>query len=350
MTVATAPIESIYGQTGRIPHEEIKRRAVAVLGLGRPSAAQLVNRYHGKAIIAGGGPSLQDTLPDIRRQLRGSKSTKLVAVNRTHDWMLKKGLKPDFGILIDPKPWVAHYMTPTKGVKYCLGAKVDMGVWERFRNHREVYHWHPLELAEERDLISHTADWIVIPGQSTVGLRSVPLMYCFGFRKIELHGLDCNKRDGAGHAYKKFTDAEKIKYNPESDLGHKTFYVKSERYGTRYYYGTTHMARQCGEFANMLHEFSVLEQRGQEPCDIRVAGDSAVGYVAALKGVHVNESYNDNPSLMPMTGCVPESEAKMDFSDITSFLAASDLSLKGALAPDTGEITGTTAMLMRKSA
>jgi hypothetical protein len=298
LTARTAPVESLYSQSGRIPHEEILRRAKAVLSIGRPSAGHLANKYRGKLIIAGGGPSLAETLPDIRRQTRVSKTTKIAAVNRTHDWLLKKGCKPDFGILIDPKPWVANYMTPTAGVKYCIGAKVDVATWQRFAGHPEVYHWHPLELAGEKDVVQGN-DWMMVPGQSTVGLRSVPFGYALGFRKFELHGLDCNKRGDAGHAYEKFTPAEKLRFNPESDLGNQLFYIKSQEFGTRFYEGTTHMTRQCGEFRNMVNEFRELDRRGQEPCDIRVAGVSAMGYLAALMGMHVNEAYNENPASMP---------------------------------------------------
>lgn len=290
--------------------------------MGLPSAAHLANRYRGKLIVAGGGPSLSETLPDIRRQARVSKNTKVAAVNRTHDWLLKKGLKPDLGILIDPKPWVANYMTPTAGVKYCLGAKVDAATWQRFAGHPDVYHWHPLELAEERDVVMTGQDWMVVPGQSTVGLRAVPFGYVLGFRKFELHGLDCNKRDGAGHAYEKFTPAEKLKYYPEQDLGHQTFFIKSNKFGTRYYEGTTHMTRQCGEFKNMINEFRQLEDRGQEPCEIKVAGNSAMGYLAALMGLHVNDAFNENPTSMPLTGTLPESRIVLEEQPVRRVLTS----------------------------
>lgn len=307
----TVPIESLFNQAGRIPHAEIMRRSVSVLSMPIPSAARLANRYRGKLIIAGGGPSLAETLPDIRRQLRVSKATKIAGVNKTHDWLLSKGLKPDFGILIDPKPWVANYMTPTRGVRYFLGAKVDPATWERFRGHPEVYHWHPLELEGEKAAIAHGTDWMAIPGQSTVGLRSIPFGYALGFRKFELHGLDCNKRGYDNHAYQKFTTEDRLKFNPEADLGHQIFYVKSELYGTRFYEGTSHMARQCGEFKNMLREFDELTARGHEPCEIRVAGVSAMGYVAALKQLHVNDNYNKDPSSMPMTGAIDPQDIEL---------------------------------------
>jgi len=308
LSAYSVPIETLYSQSGRIPHEEILRRTNAVFGLGLPSAARLANTYRGKLIIAGGGPSISETLPDIRRQTRVSKNTKVAAVNRTHDWLLKKGFKPDFGILIDPKPWVANYITPTRGVKYCLGAKVDTATWQKFRGHPEVYHWHPLEIAEEREAVIGATEYMVIPGQSTVGLRSVPFGYALGFRKFELHGMDCNKRGDAGHAYEKFTPAEKLQFNPERDLGNQIFFIKDPDFGTRFYEGTTHMARQCGEFKNMIKEYRELECRGQEPCDIRVAGNSALGYLAALMGLHVNESFNENPTAMPMTGTIREDQ------------------------------------------
>lgn len=288
----TVDISTLGKGQGRLSDRERLERCRSVYSYGIPSASVLRERYSGKIIIAGGGPSIKDTVKDIRRQLKLSKRTKIVAVNKTHDWLISLGIKPDFGVMIDPKPWVAEYMTPTKGVTYLLGAKCDPKVFERFKGHPNVYHWHPIETVEELDTLRHRSDYLAVPGQSTVGLRCDPLFYELGFRDMEFHGLDCSKVGKNGHAYEKITPATDMR---DVDI---TLDFNDKR---RKYVGTDHMARQLGEFKAMLEMYDEMEKSGmRQPTNIRVAGDGALPFWAAVSyGIHVNETYNENPALMP---------------------------------------------------
>lgn len=288
----TVNISALGKGAGRLSDRERLERCRSVYTYGIPSASILVGKYSGKIIIAGGGPSIKDTVKDIRRQLRLSKRTKLVAVNKTHDWLLSLGIKPDFGVMIDPKPWVAEYMTPTKGVTYLLGAKCDPAVFKRFKGHPNVYHWHPIETVDELDTLRHRNDFLAVPGQSTVGLRCDPLFYELGFRDFEFHGIDCSKVGKNGHAYEKITPATDLR-----DVS-ITLDFNDKR---RQYVGSNHMARQIGEFKDMLEMYDEMERNGQrQPTTIKVAGEGALPFWAALTyGMHVRDDYNKNPETMP---------------------------------------------------
>src|SRR3990167_2156578 len=99
--------------------------------------------YHGERIIVhGSGPSIRDTLPEVIELVAGG--AKLMAINAAHDWLLSKGLKPDFGILADPKDYVAGYQTLTPGVKYFTASQCHDDVFARFKGHDEVYVWHAM--------------------------------------------------------------------------------------------------------------------------------------------------------------------------------------------------------------
>lgn len=299
---------------GRIPPDEILRRARAVFDTGLPSASALVNRYRGQSLfVCGGGPSLADVLPEIRRRRKLSKRTKILAINRTHDWLISKGIKPDFALLMDPKPWCAEYMTPTKGVTYLIGAKVDPAVWERFKGYPHVYHFHPGELPEEREILprefgSHPSGYLLVPGQSTAGLRSVPLFYELGFRAFYLCGLDSSRREGKphecsgnGHAYEKYTPEQIWKYQPENDLGDAVLHLRAADGTVRMYDCSEQMSAQVDQFVTMVEEFKILEQDpNREPIEIKVFGTGALPYLAAKKyGLHINPAYNANAELMP---------------------------------------------------
>lgn len=288
----TIALDTLGNGEGRLTEAERHKRFKDVFGYGFPSASILVGKYSGKIIIAGGGPSIKETVKDIRRQVRLSKRTKIVAVNKTHDWLLSLGIKPDFGVMIDPKPWVAEYMTPTKGVTYLLGAKCDPKVFERFKGHPNTYHWHPLETENELALLGGRNDFLAVPGHSTVGLRCDPLFYQLGFRDFELHGFDCSKRGTDNHAYPKVTPAKDI---------HDVPLVLEWDGKRRTYQSTDHMARQLNEFKAMLRMYDDMEASGQrQPTNIRVAGTGALPFWAALTyGIHVKQEYNADPESMP---------------------------------------------------
>jgi uncharacterized Rossmann fold enzyme len=282
---------------GRIGGRELSdERVEYALTLGFKSLVHLRNKYHGqRLIICGGGPSLKDTLPDIRRKLRLSKRTKVMAVNKTHDWLLDKGLRPDFGIMIDPKPWVANYQTPTKGVIYCLGSKLDSKTLQKFKGHETAYLWHNMEYADEAKYFTAKhpqTDQIWIPGYSTCGLRAINVAYELGFRAVELHGFDCSHRDTETHAYDKGV--------PRNDILDETLVLTARDGTTRRYRTDRHMARQLNQFGPMLNSFHEGEILGlREPMTITVAGTGALPYVAAKKwGMHADKKYNDNPESM----------------------------------------------------
>ena len=306
----TVDINSISKTTGRIAKEEVLSRSVgAVMGLGLPSVARLVNKYSGTLIIAGGAPSLSQSLPQIRHRLRMSKKAKLMAINRTYDHLVGKGFCPDFCTMIDPKAWVSRYVSrPQPQTKFLLGAKCDISVFERLKG-QQIYVWHPLELKEEPDALRAAGydEWIAIPGHSTTGLRCVPLGYELGFRDFELHGMDCSHdlttKDGTrgnGHAYEKYSEAEHKLFQPEADLGRELIRIKTEPHGTRYFEASKHMARQLGEWDVMMGELDKLYSMGlKQFVRVRVAGTGALPYFAAVKfGIHVEERYNKDPNSM----------------------------------------------------
>ena len=182
-------------------------------------------------------------------------------------------------------------------------------MFERFKGHSDVYIWHPLELKEETKYLAEKYDeWITIPGKSTTGLRCIPLGYELGYRSFELHGMDCshdlsgdsNATRGNGHAYEKYTKEEHEKFKPEDDLGGELVRVRSH-FGIRYFKCSKHMARQLGEFDDLLDEWDILVARGEkEQIEVKVAGEGALPYLAAVKyGIHTNPEYNKNPNLMP---------------------------------------------------
>jgi hypothetical protein len=55
-----------------------------------------------QAIVCGGGPSLEDSLETIRQLKAGG--AKIFALNNSAQFLVGKGIKPDYQILLDPRP------------------------------------------------------------------------------------------------------------------------------------------------------------------------------------------------------------------------------------------------------
>jgi hypothetical protein len=150
-------------------------------------------------VIAGGGPSLQDTYTKLRKP--GPK-TRVNAVNGSHDWLIDKGIVPYSCALMDPAPHLADRIAPHRDVMYFVSSTCDRSVFDRLSGYH-VRLWHASgQVPDEQQILSrHFPDWLMIGGGSTVSLRSILLFYALGFRSFRLHGFDSCSRRGKRHAY-----------------------------------------------------------------------------------------------------------------------------------------------------
>lgn len=281
-------------------------RARYALSLKFPSIWNILGKYKGKkAIICGGGPSIADTLPEIKRQLRLSNRTYIVALNKTHDWLLARGVDPKrmIGIVIDPKPWVAGYQTYRRGVTYLLGSKLHKDTLNKFVGKPNTYLFQMWEYREEeRDTLGREfpdQHIVHIPGHSTVGLRALNICYEIGFREMELHGYDSCHLGGSTHAYDKNV--------PNYDNAEETIVIDDLNGNPRSYETNTHMARQFKEFFDVIDEFDLTAKTyTREPVKIEIAGTGALPYAVAQRYSrgrcsvrHTNQLWNISPTLMP---------------------------------------------------
>lgn len=90
-----------------------------------------------EALIVGGGPSLADTLTNLR--LRKSRGGVIYALNGTHDWLIKRGIVPDFHVLLDARPDnVCFVQNPHKGVVYLVSAQCHPSIYEALEGYKVV--------------------------------------------------------------------------------------------------------------------------------------------------------------------------------------------------------------------
>lgn len=146
------------------------------------------------AVLACYGPSLTDTIGDLQ-ELARDPNCDVITVSGSHDFVLKHDVMPRYHVECDPRPHKAlnldHSVT---GVEYLVASCCHPDYFYRLGDHADVKLWHVADadhtvklIAQEKENREH-----VISGGGSVGLRSIPLLYSLGYRRIYIFGMDCS--------------------------------------------------------------------------------------------------------------------------------------------------------------
>jgi len=164
----------------------------ACMERGFPRLAVQPERAEALSIV-GYGPTLLDTWRGIPRPI--------LTVSGAHDFLIGRGIVPDFHLETDPRPHKVAMLHPHPAVEYLMASVCDPGMWEKLRGHR-VLMWHILNG-------QNTIDWIerhdpgpqrLIGGGSTAGLSAHHVAGVLGWRRFVTFGMDSCFIDGARHA------------------------------------------------------------------------------------------------------------------------------------------------------
>lgn len=153
--------------------------------------------------LAAGGPSIKETLPELRRFVN------VMAAGSAHDWVQAQGIRPKWAIVSDPDAIMANYLrNPCPDTTYLIASQCDAAVFDALAGYR-VATWHCGD--SEHD----TSVWgperkIMIGGGCTVGTRAMIMAMCLGFWNQHLFGYDSCIRPDAHHAYDYSTPDEQL--------------------------------------------------------------------------------------------------------------------------------------------
>ena len=150
--------------------------------------------------IVGGGPSLKDTLEELKRYKN------IIACGSVHDFLIENGVIPNWCVLCDPDEIVANYLRRARHpVKYLVSSQCHEKVWEVLSEHSPII-WHASGSNVDASIFG---DSIGIGGGCTVGTRAIIIAMAFGFKDLHLFGMDtCLSNDYKHHAYE-FDNPEK---------------------------------------------------------------------------------------------------------------------------------------------
>jgi Protein of unknown function DUF115 len=154
--------------------------------------------------LVGGGPSLCNTW----RELLGYKY--VMIVGGVHDFIMEKGLHPDWCIIVDGDPVVNKYLTRINpNTHYLVASQCSPETFAYLKEkNAKISIWHA-----DGDLIDKKIDVFgdgshLIGGGCSVGTRAMVAAIGMGFFHQHLYGFDnCVTRDYKHHAYD-FLDPE----------------------------------------------------------------------------------------------------------------------------------------------
>lgn len=151
--------------------------------------------------IVGGGPSLDDTIDDLIE--KHENGMKVVSLNGTHDYLLDKGIRPSVHVQIDAREFNARFVENwQEKTKYLIASQCHPKVFENLKD-AEVYLFHCANGVVPKKTYDdyYMGNCMILPGGSTVMLRTIPLMRVLGFKKMEIYGFDSCVMGKDHHAY-----------------------------------------------------------------------------------------------------------------------------------------------------
>lgn len=155
--------------------------------------------------IVGGGPSLKNTINELREYKN------VMACGSVHDYIITEGVNPKWCVVCDPDSLVLNYMKLlSDDTKYLLASQCHPSVFEAFKKYKdrygttyyppEHYIWHAG--GDGFDPSSFGENQVILGGGCTVGTRAIAMAIAFGYHNIHLFGFDsCLDSSYNHHAY-----------------------------------------------------------------------------------------------------------------------------------------------------
>lgn len=145
--------------------------------------------HDGVAIICGAGPSLADTIEEIR-QIKGD----IFASNSANGYLIDRGVPVEYQVMLDPYPVRDGDCYAAK--THLLASIVDPRM---FTLAKSPVLWHPSIEWMDALIKPDAPEFCYIGGGITVSNSAVCLAYTMGYRKFHIFGMDSSHREEKTH-------------------------------------------------------------------------------------------------------------------------------------------------------
>lgn len=180
--------------------DDISRNIEHALGLDYIPFTELIGKKSGAVAIVGSGPSLKANW----RMLQDFDGD-IIACNAACQFLLEKGVVPQYMMCFDADPLVLEFFTPHADITYLIASRCVPKVFELLKDCRIVV-WHASGDERMRDLLEkHDVMEPMVIGGSAAVTRAMILALPMGYRNIHLFGADSSFAEGETHIRKSTT-------------------------------------------------------------------------------------------------------------------------------------------------
>jgi hypothetical protein len=195
-----SPVRPVKGISGKSAVSNTIRSENAFRNCGvvkeRALSNDLLPRHDNRICIVGFGPSLRDTWRDLLVERRAF-GAKIVSTSGAHDFLIERGIIPDYHVEVDPREHKAFFTrnshpTVNYWIASCCHPKLVDNLVDR---KSKVALWHLLNSDDDLQIAAPDGpdpDAMLVCGGSGVAARAIHLFYTQGYRSFSLYGMDCS--------------------------------------------------------------------------------------------------------------------------------------------------------------
>ena len=188
--------------------EDIERNVETNILRGFTSFTRLVGTMRGAVSVVGSGPSLKENWKKLARLQK--TGVPIIACNASFQFLLERGVKPEYFFCFDADPLMLEFMTPVDGVKYLMASRCPPKAFDLIEG-QKIYLWHTLgDENIEKILQKHNLMEPMINGGSAAVVMAMALAQTMGFREEHIWGGDSSFRNGDTHIRKSTTNEKNM--------------------------------------------------------------------------------------------------------------------------------------------
>ena len=245
--------------------DDIARNIKHALGLEYLSFQQLLGTKTGAVAVVGSGPSLKANW----RKLRGF-SGDIIACNAACQFLLAKGITPQYMFCFDADPLMLEFMTPHADITYLLASRCPPKSFELIKGCK-LSIWHANGDMHLERLLQEAGKFTepMVAGGTAAISRGMVLAQTMGYKTIHLWGADSSFASGDTHIRQSTTVERRMRVS-----------VAGREFETAPW-----MAVQVEDFKKLAPAL-----RDQYGIRFKVHGDGLLPQVAASLGFEVDGS------------------------------------------------------------
>mgnify|MGYP001607884740 CR=1 FL=1 len=174
--------------------EDISRNIEHALGLDYIPFNELIGTKSGAVAIVGSGPSLK-----ANWQMLKDFDGDIIACNAACQFLLEKGIVPQYMMCFDADPLVLEFFTPHKDITYLLSSRCVPKTFEILKDCRIVI-WHAAGDENIRTILERRKimEPMIVGGSAAV-TRAMIIALPIGYKEVHLYGADSSFASGDTH-------------------------------------------------------------------------------------------------------------------------------------------------------